>query len=240
MIDFLPAKLNQEFSTNSLKDTLFYIHQPPQNAQLEKLETGLHPAQQRLAFEELLAHYLCLRRLRESAQQENAPSLSADIALITALNQKLSFKLTNAQQKVFADVSKDLVTNKPMLRLIQGDVGSGKTIVAILAALQAAGNGYQIAVMAPTEILAEQHFLNFSDLLDSLGLEIAFLSGKIKGKKRAETLALISSGQAQIIIGTHALFQEEVLFKKLGLMVIDEQHRFGVHQRLALREKRSK
>ncbi len=237
LIDYLPAKLNQEFSTNSLKDALLYIHQPPQNALLEKLEAGLHPAQQRLAFEELLAHYLCLRRLRENAQQENASSLRADTELITALLRNLPFKLTNAQQKVFADVSKDLATNKPMLRLIQGDVGSGKTIVAILAALQATGNGYQVAVMAPTEILAEQHFFNFSELLESLDIEIAFLSGKIKGKKRAETLALIASGQAQIIIGTHALFQEEVSFKKLALMVIDEQHRFGVHQRLALREK---
>lgn len=237
LIDYLPAKLNQEFSTNSLKDALLYIHQPPQNAPLEKLEAGLHPAQQRLAFEELLAHYLCLRRLRENAQQENASSLRADTELITALLRNLPFKLTNAQQKVFADVSKDLAMNKPMLRLIQGDVGSGKTIVAILAALQATGNGYQVAVMAPTEILAEQHFFNFSELLESLDIEIAFLSGKIKGKKRAETLALIASGQAQIIIGTHALFQEEVSFKKLALMVIDEQHRFGVHQRLALREK---
>ena len=235
--DYLPAELNQEFSTHSLKDALLYIHQPPKNAQLDKLEAGLHPTQQRLAFEELLAHYLCLRRLRENAQQDKAPPLNADTELIPALLQNLPFKLTMAQQKVFADVCKDLATNKPMLRLIQGDVGSGKTIVAILAALQTTGNGYQVAVMAPTEILAEQHFLNFSELLKNLNVEIAFLSGKVKGTKRAEVLALISNGQAHIIIGTHALFQEEVIFKRLGLMVIDEQHRFGVHQRLALREK---
>ena len=237
LIDYLPSKLNQEFGTNNLKDALLYIHQPPKNAQLEKLEAGLHPAQQRLAFEELLAHYLCLRRLRENAQQDKAPSLSADSELILVLIQNLPFSLTSAQQKVFADVSKDLATNKPMLRLVQGDVGSGKTIIAILAALQTVGNGYQVAVMAPTEILAEQHFLNFSELLESLNVEIAFLSGKIKGKTRSETLALIGNGQAQIVIGTHALFQDEVQFKRLGLMVIDEQHRFGVHQRLALREK---
>ncbi len=235
--DYFPAKLNQEFSTHSLKDALLYIHQPPKNAQLDKLEAGLHPTQQRLAFEELLAHYLCLRRLRENAQQDKAPPLNADTKLIPALLQNLPFKLTKAQQKVFSDVCKDLATNKPMLRLIQGDVGSGKTIVAILAALQTTGNGYQVAVMAPTEILAEQHFLNFSELLKNLDAEIAFLSGKVKGTKRAEALALIGNGQAHIVIGTHALFQEEVIFKRLGLMVIDEQHRFGVHQRLALREK---
>lgn len=237
LIDYLPAQLNQEFGTNNLKDALLYIHQPPQNAQLEKLEAGLHPAQQRLAFEELLAHYLCLRRLRDNTQQDKAPLLSADSELIPALLQSLPFALTSAQQKVFTEVSHDLTANNPMLRLAQGDVGSGKTIIAILAALQAVGNGYQVAVMAPTEILAEQHYLNFSELLESLSVEITFLSGKIKGKKRAEALALIGTGQAQIIIGTHALFQDEVQFKRLGLMVIDEQHRFGVHQRLALREK---
>ncbi|MGA1741018.1 MAG: ATP-dependent DNA helicase RecG [Pseudohongiellaceae bacterium] len=237
LIDYLPAELNQKFGISSLKEALIYIHQPPQGAHLSLLETGTHPAQQRLAFEELLAHYLCLRRLRENAQQEQAPELKPGLNLVPTLINSLPFKLTSAQQRVFADVSENLAMSKPMLRLVQGDVGSGKTIIAILAALQAVENGYQVAVMAPTEILAEQHFLNFSALLQDLGIEIAFLSGKIKGKKRTETLALISSGHAQIIIGTHALFQDEVLFQKLGLMVIDEQHRFGVHQRLALREK---
>jgi ATP-dependent DNA helicase RecG len=237
LIDYLPAELNQKFSISSLKDALLYIHQPPKNAQLSPLEAGMHPAQQRLAFEELLAHYLCLRRLRDNTQQEKAPELTPNSTLIPALLNRLPFELTKAQQKVFSEVSEDLAVNKPMLRLVQGDVGSGKTIIAILAALQAFENGHQVAVMAPTEILAEQHYLNFTELLADLGIEITFLSGKIKGKKRVEALKLISSGESQIIIGTHALFQDEVQFKKLGLMVIDEQHRFGVHQRLALREK---
>ncbi|PCJ43585.1 MAG: ATP-dependent DNA helicase RecG [SAR86 cluster bacterium] len=237
LIDYLPAELNQKFGISNLKDALLYIHQPPRNAQLSQLEDGMHPAQQRLAFEELLAHYLCLRRLRDNAQQEKAPSLKYEPTLISVLIKNLPFELTAAQQRVFSDVSKDLADTKPMLRLVQGDVGSGKTIIAILAALQAVGSAYQVAVMAPTEILAEQHFLNFTELLEGLGIEITFLSGKIKGKKRVEALSLISSGQANIIIGTHALFQDEVLFNRLGLMIIDEQHRFGVHQRLALREK---
>ena len=235
--DYLPAALNQKFGISSLKDALLYIHQPPKSAQLSQLEDGIHPAQQRLAFEELLAHYLCLRRLRDNSQQEHAPVLKPKSKLVPALLKHLSFELTTAQQKVYAEVNENLTVNKPMLRLVQGDVGSGKTIIAVLASLQAVENDYQVAVMAPTEILAEQHFLNFTELLENLGIEITFLSGKIKGKKRVEALSLISSGQSQIIIGTHALFQDEVLFKKLGLMVIDEQHRFGVHQRLALREK---
>lgn len=237
LVDYLPEELNQRFNINSLKDALLYIHQPPQNAQLELLEAGTHPAQQRLAFEELLAHYLCLRRLRDNTQQDKAPMLKSKTTLMPRLIKSLSFELTKAQQKVFAEVSENLTTNKPMLRLVQGDVGSGKTIIAILAGLQAVENGCQVAVMAPTEILAEQHFLNFTDLLSNLDIEITFLSGKIKGKNRDTALNLISSGQAQIVIGTHALFQDDVQFNKLGLMVIDEQHRFGVHQRLALREK---
>ena len=237
LIDYLPAELNQKFSISSLKDALLFIHQPPKNAQLSKLEAGTHPTQQRLAFEELLAHYLCLRRLRDNTQQGKAPELIFKSTLIPALLKRLLFKLTKAQQKVFSEVSKNLTVSKPMLRLVQGDVGSGKTMIAILAALQAVENGYQVAMMAPTEILAEQHYFNFIELLESLSIKITFLSGRIKGKKRIEALELISSGQSQIIIGTHALFQDGVQFKKLGLMVIDEQHRFGVHQRLALREK---
>ncbi|MFL2840661.1 MAG: ATP-dependent DNA helicase RecG [Pseudohongiellaceae bacterium] len=237
LIDYLPADLNREFGITNLKEALLYIHQPPSNAQLSELEAGMHPTQQRLAFEELLAHYLCLRRLRDNAQKETAPSLKRETTLIPSLIKSLPFELTAAQHKVFSDVSINLTDTKPMLRLVQGDVGSGKTVIAILAAVQAVGSGYQVAVMAPTELLAEQHFLNFTELLQNLKLKITFLSGKIKGKKRAEVLNLIHSGQSQIIIGTHALFQDKVLFKNLGVMVIDEQHRFGVHQRLALREK---
>ncbi len=237
LTDYLPAELNRKFGINSLKDALIYIHHPPREAPREELEMGMHPAQQRLAFEELLAHYLCLRRLRDSAQQEQAPPMEPESSLVQTLLAKLPFDLTRAQQNVFREVSHDLAGNKPMLRLVQGDVGSGKTIVSILAALQAVASNFQVAVMAPTEILAEQHFLIFNDLLESLGIQISFLSSKVKGKKRAETLGFISAGQAQIVVGTHALFQNEVEFYRLGLLIIDEQHRFGVHQRLALREK---
>tara|TARA_R110000824_G_scaffold336_4_gene1963 strand:+ start:18012 stop:20114 length:2103 start_codon:yes stop_codon:yes gene_type:complete len=235
--DFLPAELIDELGTCTLQDALLYIHQPPRDAELAQLESGTHPTQQRLAFEELLAHILCLQRLRDKARQEQAPVLKSSSRLVPDLLSSLPFELTRAQQRVYREVRENLSTAIPMLRLIQGDVGSGKTMIAILAALQAVENDFQVAVMAPTEILAEQHFLNFSGFLENLGLEICYLSGKTKGKKRSAALEQIGSGQAQIIIGTHALFQDEVSFNKLGLMVIDEQHRFGVHQRLALREK---
>ena len=235
--DYLPAELIHTLGSCSLQDALLYIHQPPRDAVLAQLEAGTHPTQQRLAFEELLAHILCLQRLRDKARQEQAPVLEQSTRLVPKLLKGLPFELTGSQQKVCQEVAEDIASPVPMLRLLQGDVGSGKTMIAIMAALQTVEHGYQAAVMAPTEILAEQHYLNFSGFLESLGLEISYLSGKIKGKRRSETLAQISSGQAQIIIGTHALFQDEVVFRNLGLMVIDEQHRFGVHQRLALREK---
>jgi ATP-dependent DNA helicase RecG len=237
--DYLPKQLTTELGFVSLSAALHYIHNPPTQASLAQLEAGQHPAQIRLAFEELLANYLCLRRLRDEAQKLTAPGFTQSKTLVPTLLKQLLFTLTGAQQRVCNEVCEDLGRSLPMLRLIQGDVGSGKTVVAIVAALQAVENSYQVAIMAPTEILAEQHFLNFTQSLLGLDINICFLSGKIKGKKRAQVLHEIESGSAQIIIGTHALFQDQVIFSKLGLLVIDEQHRFGVHQRLALREKGS-
>lgn len=235
--DLLPAELRQQQNFMPLMEALRVLHYPPREVSLLQLTEGRHPAQQRLAFEELLAHYLGLQRLRDQARSERAPTLVYRGELQQKLLQQLPFSLTGAQQRVWQEIARDLAGAEPMLRLVQGDVGSGKTMVALLAALQAVENGYQAVVMAPTEILAEQHFLNFAQWLDALGIETAFLSGKIKGSKRQTVLQALASGQAQVIVGTHALFQDEVQFRKLGMVVVDEQHRFGVHQRLALREK---
>jgi len=235
--DLLPDTLRKELGFISLEDALVYLHRPPVDASLEQLQDGTHPAQMHLAFEELLAHYLCLRRLREQADRHAGPSLIDESGLQAAFLTVLPFQLTNAQQRVSAEIARDMARETPMLRLVQGDVGSGKTLVAVMAALIAVSNDYQAAIMAPTEILAEQHFLNLDALLRPLNIEIVYLSGKVKGKARSEVLQNMASGRAQICVGTHALFQEEVTFAKLGLIVVDEQHRFGVHQRLALREK---
>jgi len=235
--DLLPAELRQQSSFMPLLEALRFIHQPPANVSLERLARGDHPAQLRLAFEELLANYLSLRRLRDQAQAQAAPVLPAKGTLATRLLTSLPFALTGAQKRVGHDISRDLARPLPMLRLVQGDVGSGKTLVAVLAALQAVENGWQAVIMAPTEILAEQHYLNLDHWLQPLGIDLCFLSGRIKGKKREDVLQQMQSGQARIVVGTHALFQDGVHFHKLGLIVIDEQHRFGVHQRLSLREK---
>jgi ATP-dependent DNA helicase RecG len=235
--DLLPVALSCELKFISLEDALVYLHRPPVDASLEQLQAGTHPAQSRLAFEELLANYLCLRRLRKQAEQHAAPTLRDSDKLQERLLATLPFKLTKAQQRVGQEIARDMEKATPMLRLVQGDVGSGKTLVAVMAALTAVGNGFQAAIMAPTEILAEQHYLNLDALLTKLDIAIVYLSGKIKGKQRNEVLQAMASGQAQVIVGTHALFQEEVAFQKLGLIVVDEQHRFGVQQRLSLREK---
>jgi len=235
--DLLPPELCQQSSFMPLLDALRFIHQPPANVSLERLARGDHPAQVRLAFEELLANYLSLRRLRDEAQAQAAPALPPKGTLSRQLLQALPFTLTGAQKRVGIEISRDLSRPLPMLRLVQGDVGSGKTLVAVLAALQAVENGWQAAIMAPTEILAEQHYLNLDQWLQPLGIELCFLSGRIKGKKREQVLLQMANGQARIVVGTHALFQDGVTFHKLGLIVIDEQHRFGVHQRLSLREK---
>lgn len=229
--------VEDKFSLPSLSLALHYVHRPPPDADRQQLLEGIHPMQQRLALEELLAHHLGLTRLRASLQAMSAPVLKGSEDLRLQFLAQLPFKLTQAQQKVLTEITADIQRSEPMLRLLQGDVGAGKTIVAAVSLLQAVSSGYQSAMMAPTEILAEQHYYNLTKWFEPLGLNIAWLSGKVKGKARSRTLAAIKEGSAHIAVGTHALFQEAVEFKNLALLVIDEQHRFGVDQRLALREK---
>ncbi|MBU1329460.1 MAG: ATP-dependent DNA helicase RecG [Gammaproteobacteria bacterium] len=234
--DWLPAELAREHGLSPLDKALRYLHRPPPDADLDELAEGRHWAQHRLAFEELLTHQLSLQRLRESVRALQAPVLPVAKHLPEQFIAGLGFQPTGAQRRVGAEIAYDLSQDEPMLRLVQGDVGAGKTVVAAFAALQALEAGYQVALMAPTEILAEQHFLNFSRWLQPLGLETAWLAGKLKGKARASALEQIASG-VPMVVGTHALFQDEVTFKRLALVIIDEQHRFGVQQRLALRQK---
>ena len=198
---------------------------------------GTHQCQQRLAFEELLAHYLSLRNLRALAQTERAQSLTDGAATVDKFISDLPFTLTAAQQRVVDEILHDLAEPHPMIRLIQGDVGSGKTVVAAIACLKAISCGVQAAIMAPTELLAEQHWRSFGDWFRPLGIEPAWLSGSQRAAARRESLAAIADGSAGLVVGTHALFQEGVEFQNLALVIIDEQHRFGVHQRVALREK---
>ncbi len=234
--DWLPAELARRHRLAPLADAIRYLHRPPPDADLEELAEGRHWAQHRLAFEELLTHQLSLQRLRESVRAQQAPPLAKATRLPAQFLKGLGFAPTGAQQRVAAEIAWDLQQPAPMLRLVQGDVGAGKTVVAALAALQALEAGYQVALMAPTEILAEQHFLNFGKWLAPLGIEVAWLAGKLKGKARAGALERIAAG-APMVVGTHALFQDEVRFRNLALAIIDEQHRFGVQQRLALRQK---
>ncbi|MFT6643752.1 MAG: ATP-dependent DNA helicase RecG [Patiriisocius sp.] len=226
-----------KLKTPDINQALITAHNPSPDIDTEILATGTHPALSRLAFEELLAHHLSMRKIKQQAQQLPGKAFSASSPSQTVFLNNLGFSLTNAQAKVTREIQSDLCRSIPMLRLVQGDVGSGKTVVAAVASLAAFDSGYQTVIMAPTEILSEQHFVNFSQWLSPLGIQIAWLTGKIKGKKQTETLALLASGAASVIIGTHALFQDSVRFHNLGLVIIDEQHRFGVHQRLALRQK---
>lgn len=221
----------------SLSQALMYLHRPPADASLQWLESGQHPAQQRLIFEELVAQQLSMLQLRSQSQAQHARSYQRDQQLTPQLLAMLPFKPTGAQQRVLAEIDTDLAKTEPMLRLVQGDVGSGKTLVAVLCALPVIAAGDQVALMAPTELLAEQHAATFRRWLEPLGIQIAWLGGKTKGKSRDTQLQSISDGSAQMVIGTHALFQQQVQFAKLALVIIDEQHRFGVHQRLELREK---
>ncbi len=237
LVDWLPAALVRSFKLTSLTAALRYVHRPPPDAPLELLATGRHPAQQRLAFEELLAHHLSLRRLRQRTQQLAAPAFGSSQTLVDRYTRSLPFTLTAAQQRVVSEIQQDLARRHPMARLVQGDVGSGKTVVAACAALMAVQAGYQVALMAPTELLAEQHYRSFSEWLSPLDIRVAWHAGKSKGKTRSAALQAISDGKAAVAVGTHALFQDEVDFSRLGLVIIDEQHRFGVHQRLALRDK---
>ena len=237
--DHLQA-IQDKFHLPSLIEALHYVHRPPPDADRTQLLAGIHPMQQRLALEELLAHHLGLMRLRASVQKTAAPELNGSETLTNAFLSQLPFDLTSAQQRVLTEIRADIQGPEPMLRLLQGDVGSGKTVVAALSLLQAVASGYQGALMAPTEILAEQHYLNLSKWLEPLGLKVVWLSGKVKAKARLQTLEDIKTGAAHIAVGTHALFQEAVEFDHLALLVIDEQHRFGVDQRLALKEKGAK
>jgi ATP-dependent DNA helicase RecG len=235
--ELLPADTLDELGLPSLSEALSYLHNPPPDVNLASIEEGRHPCQLRLSFEELLAHYMSLRHLRNLANKEAATPLAPGSTLQRRFIDSLPYELTNAQNRVIAEISADLQKPHPMMRLIQGDVGSGKTVVAATACAQATAAGVQAAVMAPTELLAEQHWAGFSEWFDPLGVRLTWLSGSQKAAGRRESLEAISSGTAQIVIGTHALFQEEVTFSNLGLIVIDEQHRFGVHQRVALRDK---
>ena len=221
----------------SLASALRTLHRPPVDVSLQQLTDGVHPAQLRLASEELLAHQLSLLKLRSIKQAHQARPLAAQSDLQQQFLQQLPFQPTAAQRRVVAEIQHDLAQPMPMMRLVQGDVGSGKTLVAALAALTAIGQGYQVALMAPTEILAEQHALTFRQWLEPLGIGVGWLAGKQKAQERQANLAAIANGSAQLVVGTHALFQSEVQYQQLALVIIDEQHRFGVHQRLELRQK---
>jgi ATP-dependent DNA helicase RecG len=235
--ELLPAEVLTEFKFPTLAEALAYVHRPPRQASQALLEQGTHPTQQRLVFEEMLAFHLSLKRLREDRKKEPAPAFKAPGETCSQLVQQLPFALTRAQARVGQEIASDLQKPEPMQRLVQGDVGSGKTLVAALACVQAIEAGFQAAVMAPTELLAEQHFRNFETWLRPLGIDVAFLSGKLNAATRRSMLMGLGQGTLKVAVGTHALFQEDVVFHRLGLVVIDEQHRFGVHQRLALRNK---
>ncbi len=237
LTDLLPAALAEKYDLAPLREAIRVLHRPPPEEDLEALEEGHHWAQHRLAFEELLAHQLAMLRLRAQIRSRQAPVMKVEGELASAYLKHLGFPLTGAQRKVAAEIEQDLQQSQPMLRLVQGDVGAGKTVVAALAALQALEAGWQVALMAPTEILAEQHFINFQRWFSQLGISVAWMAGKLKGKARANQLQMIATGEAAMVVGTHALFQEEVRFNNLALAIIDEQHRFGVQQRLALRDK---
>ncbi|HHH39362.1 MAG TPA: ATP-dependent DNA helicase RecG [Sedimenticola sp.] len=235
--EWLPASLLEQFRLPELGAAVRCLHRPPPDAPQQQLLEGRHPAQHRLAFEELLAHQLSLRALRQRRQQALAPALAGDGRLQRRFLGQLPFRLTAAQQRVAAEIGRDLERQRPMMRLVQGDVGSGKTVVAALAVLQALEAGCQVALMAPTELLAEQHLQSFRGWLEPLGVSVGWLASRHKGKRRQQQLDALAAGALPLVVGTHALFQGEVRFHDLGLVIIDEQHRFGVHQRMALREK---
>ena len=233
--DLVP--LPGDYNDYTLAQALRYLHRPPPDACIESIQSGKHPCLQRLAFEELLAHRIGVQKLRYQMQQYRAPVMGSDEDSYHKLRPQLGFDLTSAQMRVIAELLADLKQPHPMMRLVQGDVGSGKTVVATVVAMQVLASGYQVALMAPTEILAEQHFRNLDRWLTPLDIQLAWLSGRQKGKTRQQAMLDIEQGKAQLVVGTHALVQEAVVFKRLGLIIVDEQHRFGVHQRLKLVEK---
>ncbi len=245
LAEFLPKKLmTQLLPSNdwpSLQSAITYLHQPPADADTHALLERTHPAWRRVQFEELLAQQISLKRAHAIRQERHAPSFTKptkkEASLEAGLLKALPFQLTGAQDRVWSEIGFDLSRSYPMNRLLQGDVGSGKTVVAALAAARVLDHGYQAAVMAPTEILAEQHYLKMKEWFEPLGVRIAWLSGGLKAKEKRLAQEMIESGEAQLIIGTHALIQENVRFSKLGLAVIDEQHRFGVRQRLEIQQR---
>ncbi|OBT15744.1 ATP-dependent DNA helicase RecG [Vibrio tasmaniensis] len=236
--ELLPSGLYDHQIT--LAQALHTIHRPPPGIDLELFDEGKHPAQLRLIMEELLAQNLSMLSVRSKGQQDKAMPFPPVNTLKDKLLAQLPFSPTNAQARVTKEIEADLEKPHPMMRLVQGDVGSGKTLVAALAAVRALEHGQQVALMAPTELLAEQHAINFANWFEAMGIQVGWLAGKLKGKARETELTRIASGEAQMVVGTHALFQEHVEFNNLSLVIIDEQHRFGVHQRLELREKGAK
>jgi ATP-dependent DNA helicase RecG len=235
--DWLPEEIRREMDLPPLREALQFVHRPPPDATLSALEQGRHPAQRRLAFEELLAHQISLRELRNEVRRDPAWPIAAPGDAARRLLATTGFTLTGAQRRVIDEIRRDLAVPNPMLRLVQGDVGSGKTIVAALAAADVVESGGQAALMAPTELLAEQHWQNFSRWLAPLSIEPLLLTGRLGARAHREAGAAIADGSRAVVIGTHALFQEDVRFAKLALVVVDEQHRFGVQQRMRLREK---
>lgn len=221
-------------SRPSITDSINFLHRPPPNANISAIVAGEHPAQLRLALEELIAHQISLLSRRARIHQKTAVSVASQGKLATAITDALPFELTSAQKRVCSEILADLGKSTPMLRLLQGDVGSGKTLVAALTASHMVEAGHQVALMAPTELLSEQHFSGFQKWFEPLGIKVLWLTGQVKGKARKTALESIEAGEVDIVIGTHALFQDTVVFKSLGLVLVDEQHRFGVNQRLSL------
>lgn len=231
--ELLPQEIRIKYRLPRFFEALEYLHRPPPDASILPLERGLHPMQRRLALEELLAHHVGLKNLRAELLSRQAPALKATGRLAKQLLSSLSFTLTQAQQRVIQEIQADMAKTAPMLRLLQGDVGSGKTLVAAIAALQAIECGFQAALMAPTELLAEQHYQTLSRWFEPLGIPVIWIAGKLSRSQRSQALGRIAASIA-MVVGTHALFQQEIRFSTLGLTIIDEQHRFGVSQRLAL------
>jgi ATP-dependent DNA helicase RecG len=221
----------------SLTEAITFLHNPPPTAELSQIQQGTHPAQIRLAREELIAHQLTVQGVRDSERRHPAPAIAPASPAAAAFLEALPFAPTSAQQRVAIELADDMAQTQPMLRLVQGDVGSGKTLVAARAALDTIAAGYQVAFMAPTELLAEQHYATLDGWLTPLDQSVAWLSGRTKGQARQDVLQQLATGEAALVVGTHALFQDDVHFHRLGLIIVDEQHRFGVHQRLSLADK---
>lgn len=235
--EWLPESILQPLGLPSLRTALEFVHRPPVDVELDELEAGRHPAQRRLAFEELLTHHVVMRRLRDEARTDSATPLTDSAGLSARFKECLPYSLTGAQQRSLDDIERDLQKPQPMARLVQGDVGCGKTVVAAAAAARAIGSGYQVALMAPTELLAEQHQRNLDAWFRPLGITVGLVTGSQPARTRRSALEAVASGELQLVVGTHALFQDGVQFHKLALAIVDEQHRFGVQQRLRLAEK---